>query len=48
VIMSSDEDTRSAIEKLNGRAFQGRNRMVNEARPLERSGAAKSKSVRRY
>jgi hypothetical protein len=35
--MSSDEDARSAIEKLNGRTFQGRNRMVNEARPLERS-----------
>jgi cold-inducible RNA-binding protein len=48
VMMSSDEEARSAIEKFNGREFQGRNLMVNEARPLERSGAPKSKSVRRY
>jgi cold-inducible RNA-binding protein len=32
VIMSSNEDARSAIEKFNGREFQGRNLMVNEAR----------------
>jgi cold-inducible RNA-binding protein len=48
VIMSSDEEARGAIERFNGREFQGRNLMVSEARPLERSGAPKSKSVRRY
>ena len=48
VIMSSDEDARSAIDKFNGREFLGRNLMVDEARPLERSAAPKSKSVRRY
>jgi cold-inducible RNA-binding protein len=48
VIMSSDEEARGAIKRFNGREFQGRNLMVSEARPLERSGAPKSKSVRRY
>jgi cold-inducible RNA-binding protein len=38
VIMSSDEEARSAITKFNGHAFRGRNLTVNEARPLERVG----------
>jgi cold-inducible RNA-binding protein len=48
VMMSSEEEARTAIAKFNGREFQGRNLMVNEARPLERSSAPKSTSARRY
>jgi len=48
VIMSSDEEARGAIERFNGREFQGRNLMVRRSKTLERSGAPKSKSVRRY
>jgi len=35
VEMGSDEDAKKAIEKLNGKDFQGRNIVVNEARPKE-------------
>ena len=35
VEMSSDEETKKAIEMFNGKDFQGRNLIVNEARPRE-------------
>lgn len=35
VEMSSDEEAQSAIEQLNGQEFEGRNIVVNEARPRE-------------
>ena len=31
--MSSDEDAKKAIEGLNGKEFDGRSLVVNEARP---------------
>jgi cold-inducible RNA-binding protein len=46
VMMSSNEEARTAITKFNGHAFQGRHLTVNEAKPLERVGA--SKAARRY
>lgn len=33
--MSSDEEAKKAIEMLNGKDFQGRKIIVNEARPRE-------------
>lgn len=35
VEMSTDEDAQKAIEMWNGKEFQGRNLVVNEARPME-------------
>ncbi len=35
VEMSSDEETKKAIEELNGKEVAGRNIVVNEARPRE-------------
>ena len=35
VEMSSDEDAQNAISMFNGKAFDGRNLTVNEARPME-------------
>lgn len=35
VEMSSDEEAQNAIEQLNGQEFEGRNIVVNEARPRE-------------
>lgn len=35
VEMGSDEDAKKAIEMFNGKDFQGRNLVVNEARPRE-------------
>lgn len=35
VEMSTDEEAKDAIEKFNGQDFDGRNLVVNEARPLE-------------
>lgn len=35
VEMGSDEDVKKAIEMFNGKDFQGRNIIVNEARPKE-------------
>ena len=35
VEMSSDEEAKEAIKKFNGSDFQGRNLVVNEARPRE-------------
>ena len=35
VEMSSNDEAQSAIESLNGQAFEGRNLTVNEARPME-------------
>ena len=32
--MSSDEEAKAAIEKLNGQALDGRTLVVNEARPM--------------
>lgn len=37
VEMGSGEEAQQAIEVLNGSAFQGRNLVVNEARPKEKS-----------
>ena len=39
VEMPDDEEARSAIAKLNGSAFDGRNLTVNEARPREERGS---------
>ncbi|HEY5814158.1 MAG TPA: hypothetical protein VIT23_16065, partial [Terrimicrobiaceae bacterium] len=46
VMMSSDDEAKSAIAKFDGQAFHGRNLTVNEARPPERSSS--SKPARRY
>jgi RNA recognition motif-containing protein len=35
VEMDSDEDAKKAVETFNGKEFQGRNIVVNEARPKE-------------
>lgn len=35
VEMSKDEEAKKAIEMFNGKDFQGRNLIVNEARPKE-------------
>lgn len=35
VEMSSEEETKKAIEMFNGKDFEGRNLIVNEARPRE-------------
>jgi len=35
VEMSTDEEAKKAIETFNGKDFQGRNLVVNEARPRE-------------
>lgn len=35
VEMSSDEEAKKAIETFNGKEFEGRNLVVNEARPRE-------------
>lgn len=35
VEMSSDDEAKKAIETFNGKDFQGRNLIVNEARPQE-------------
>ncbi|MGB6881936.1 MAG: RNA-binding protein [Microgenomates group bacterium] len=35
VEMSSDEEAKKAIEMYNGKDFEGRNLVVNEARPRE-------------
>lgn len=35
VEMASDEEAKAAVEKFNGQDFDGRNLVVNEARPLE-------------
>lgn len=37
VEMSSDEEAKKAIEMFNGKDFQGRNMVVNEARPRTQS-----------
>ena len=46
VMMSSDEEATGAITKFNGHSFQGRHLTVNEAKPLERTGAPRA--ARRY
>ena len=38
VEMSSDEEATSAIEQFNGQEYEGRNLVVNEARPREERG----------
>lgn len=38
VEMSSDEEAAGAIEQFNGQEFEGRNIVVNEARPREERG----------
>lgn len=37
VEMSTDEEALSAIEKMNGKDIEGRELIVNEAKPLERN-----------
>lgn len=37
VEMGSEEEAKQAIEAINGTDFQGRNLVVNEARPKEKS-----------
>jgi cold-inducible RNA-binding protein len=39
VEMSTSDDATTAIEKYNGTEFDGRNLVVNEARPREESGS---------
>lgn len=41
VEMSSDEEAKKAIEMFNGKDFQGRNLVVNEARPRRDEGFQK-------
>ncbi|MBY0517478.1 MAG: RNA-binding protein [Bacteriovoracaceae bacterium] len=36
VEMSTDDEAQSAISKLDGSAFEGRNMTVNEAKPMEK------------
>ena len=36
VEMSSEEEAKKAIEVLNGKEIEGRNLVVNEARPMEK------------
>ena len=38
VEMSSSEEAMAAIEQFNGQDFEGRNLVINEARPREESG----------
>ena len=38
VEMSSDEEAAGAIEQFNGQEYEGRNLVVNEARPREEPG----------
>ncbi len=38
--MSTEEEAKAAIEQLNGEDLDGRNIVVNEARPREERGAA--------
>ncbi len=43
VEMSSDEESKAAMEKLNGSQMEGRNIVVNEARPAqEKTGGFRS------
>lgn len=41
VEMSSEEEAKAAVEKFNGSAMEGRNIVVNEARPMEDRGSSK-------
>lgn len=41
VEMSSEEEAKAAVEKFNGSAMEGRNIVVNEARPMEDRGGSK-------
>ncbi len=42
VEMASDEEAQRAIAELNGKAFEGRNLTVNEARPRENRPARRN------
>ena len=42
VEMSTEEEAKAAIEQLNGEDFEGRNIVVNEARPREDRGRSRS------
>lgn len=39
VEMSTDEEAKAVVEKLNGQNFDGRDLVVNEARPMEEKGS---------
>lgn len=41
VEMSSEEEAKAAIEQFNGEDFEGRNLVVNEARPREERGGGR-------
>ncbi|MEK7611442.1 MAG: RNA-binding protein [Patescibacteria group bacterium] len=41
VEMNSEEEAKAAVEKFNGSAMEGRNIVVNEARPMEDRGGSK-------
>ena len=47
VEMRRDQDAQRAIQELNGRAFEGRSIVVNEARPQEPRGNTRGGSFRR-
>jgi RNA recognition motif-containing protein len=44
VEMSSDEEAQGAIEQFNGQEYEGRNLVVNEARPRENRGGGGGQS----
>ena len=44
VTMSSDEEAQNAAKQLNGKPFEGRNLLVNEARPREEFSGSGSRN----
>jgi RNA recognition motif-containing protein len=48
VEMGSDQEAQNAIQALNGQQSDGRALTVNEARPREDRGGARSSGSRRY
>ncbi len=48
VEMASAEEAQKAISALNGTEFQGRNLVVNEARPQVRKGGPRERGPRSY
>ena len=48
VQMSSHEEGQAAITQLNGKDVQGRNLVVNEARPRENRGGQSNRSSSRW
>ena len=48
VEMGSDQEAKKAIEMFNGKEFEGRNLVVNEARPRQPRQFERGSSRRRY